>query len=82
MQMLEITMFRFVTTQIRLSHPDLIHHMPNGTLRTIVVVIQFPPGVVSLAEMAGFTPMHGDLLERNFSTGSMPLLTPNLSFLT
>ena len=36
MQMLEITMFRFVTTQIRLLHPDLIHHMPNGTLRTIV----------------------------------------------
>ena len=27
-------------------------------------------------------PMDGDLLERNFSTGSMPLLTPNLSFLT
>ena len=27
-------------------------------------------------------PMHGDLLERNFSTGSMPLFTPNLSFLT
>ena len=36
MQMLEITMFRFVTTQIRLLHPDLIHHMPNDTLRTIV----------------------------------------------
>ena len=27
-------------------------------------------------------PMHVDLLEQNFSTGSMRLLTPNLSFLT
>ena len=52
----------------------------------VAVVILFLSGVVPLADMAGFTPYNfsglGDLLEQNSSTGSMPLLTPNLSFLT
>ena len=80
MQMLEITMFRFVTTQIRLLHPDLIHHMPNGTLRTIVVVIQFPPGVVSLAEMAGFTLCMGIFWSEIFLQGACPCLPPTSVF--
>ena len=49
-------------------------------LLLILVVIQFPSGVVPLAEMAGFTPWMGICWSEVFLQGACPCLPPTSVF--
>ena len=51
-----------------------------GFIEGIVVVIQFPSGVVPLAEMAGFTPCMGICWSEIFLQGACPCLPPTSVF--